>query len=45
MFRTDLPDDLLAPKKTGRKITWKDIKTVFVKDTLIKSSQKQKSMV
>ena len=30
MFHTDLPDDLLAPKKTGRKITWKDIKTVFV---------------
>lgn len=30
MFHTELPDDLLAPKKTGRKITWKDIKTVFV---------------
>lgn len=30
MFHTDLPDDLLAPKKTGRKTTWKDIKTVFI---------------
>ena len=30
MFHTDLPDDLLIPKRTGRKITWKDIKTVFV---------------
>jgi len=30
MFHNDLPDDLFAPRRTGRKTAWKDIKTVFV---------------
>lgn len=30
LFRTDLPDDFLAPKRVGRKTTWKEIMTVFI---------------